>query len=114
MITQISEKEALFDFYADILTYDLDGSEGFDGKEVYIKKVSRFFEEVPAPCTVAEFVRAVYKASTDPSIPEEEMCPTLVLGYVKPDGSLHLFSDDQTEEQVSLGKKDKLVIFSNH
>ena len=114
MITQISEKEALFDFYADILTYDLDGSEGFDGKEVYIKKVSRFFEEIPAPCTVAEFVRAVYKASTDPSIPKEEMCPTLVLGYVKPDGSLHLFSDDQTEEQVSLGKKDKLVIFSNH
>ncbi len=114
MITQISEKEALFDFYADILTYDLDGSEGFDGKEVYIKKASRFFNELPAPCTVAEFIRAVYLQSTDPSIPREEMCPSMVLGYVKPDGKLIIFSGDQMDTMVNLEYHDKLVMFTNH
>ena len=114
MITQISEKEAMFDFYADILTYDLDGSEGFDGKEVYIKKASRFFSELPAPCTVAEFIRAVYLQSTDPSIPREEMCPSMVLGYVKPDGKLIIFSGDQLDTMVNLEPHDKLVMFTNH
>ncbi len=114
MITQISEKEALFDFYADILTYDLDGSEGFDGKEVYIKKASRFFTEIPAQCTVAEFIRAVYLQSTDPSIPREEMCPSMVLGYVKPDGKLIIFSGDQMDTIVNIEPRDKLVMFTNH
>lgn len=47
MITQIGEKEALFEFYADILTYDTDVDSGFESKEIYTKKVGELFEEVP-------------------------------------------------------------------
>lgn len=38
MITQIGEKEALFEFYKDILTYDIDTTGGYESKEVYAKK----------------------------------------------------------------------------
>lgn len=43
MITQIGEKEALFEFYKDMLTYVADVSDGYKSKEVYAKKVSNFF-----------------------------------------------------------------------
>jgi tRNA(Ile)-lysidine synthase TilS/MesJ len=46
MITQIGEKEALFEFYKDILTYDIDTTGGYESKEVYAKKVSAFFDEI--------------------------------------------------------------------
>lgn len=114
MITQIGEKEAIFDFYKDILTYDLDSEEGFKSKEIYVKKVSRFFTEIPEPCTAQEFVRAVFEASVDESLPKDKINPTIVLGYVKPGGKMVLFSGDQSEILVELDKKDKLIVFSNH
>ena len=122
MITQIGEKEALFDFYTDILTYDEEVDESavgeedtiYDSKEIYIKKVHRFFDEIPKPTTAQELVRAVYAASVDPAIPVHHQNPTVVLGYVKPGGKMVLFSGDQSRIPVKLEEKDKLVLFSNH
>lgn len=114
MITQIGEKEALFDFYNDILTYDEGGSDTYESKEIYIKKVRRFFTEVPKPTTADKFIRAVYNASVDDSIPLEKQNPTIVLGYVKPGADMVLFSDDQAEMNIELGLNDKLILFSNH
>lgn len=48
MMTQISTKESLYEFYKDILTYDELGVGKYDSKELYIKKVRRFFDEIPA------------------------------------------------------------------
>ncbi len=114
MITQIGEKEALFGFYSDILTYDTADSEEYDSKEIYIKKVSRFFEELPPPCTAEELIRAVFDASTDESIPKEKHNPNIPLGYVKPGGRIVLFSGDQSQIKVHLEQRDKIIVFSNH
>ncbi len=114
MITQISEFEALFEFYNDILSYD-EGNDGakYDSKEVYIKKVKRYFSEIPAPTTADKFVRAVYEASLDESI-VGFVNPTIVLGYVKPGGIIKIFSGDLSQIKVDLGVDDKLILFSAH
>lgn len=116
MITQIGEKEALFDFYSDILVYDdaADESGMYSSKEIYIKKVKRYFDEMPKPTTADQLIRAVYDASTDDSIPVEKQNPTIVLGYVKPGGRMVLFSDDQKDIKVDFEANDKLIMFSNH
>lgn len=110
MITQISEKEALFDFYSDILTYDEGGSDVYESKEIYVKKVSRLFARRPDDCTAEEFIRAVLEATTTEGIHN----PTMVLGYVKPGGKMILFQGDQSSIPVSFGPRDKLIVFSNH
>ena len=114
MITQISEFEALFEFYNDILSYD-EGSDGekYDSKEVYIKKVKRYFSEIPAPTTADKFVRAVYNASLDENV-VGFVNPTIVLGYVKPGGIIKIFSGDLSQIKVDLGVEDKLILFSAH
>lgn len=114
MITQIGEKEALFNFYTDILTYDEDNSDGYQSQEIYTKKVSRFFDDIPQRCTAEQFIRAVYDSSVDETLPVEKRNPTIALGYVKPGGRMVLFSGDQSEIIVELEEKDKLVVFSNH
>lgn len=114
MITQISEKESLFEFYSDILTYDekADSSsdEIFDSKEIYIKKVTRFFDEIPGECTAEQLIRATFEASVDKV--HDNM--SIVLGYVKPGGKMVLFSGDQSQIKLKLEPKDKLILFSNH
>lgn len=114
MITQIGEKEALFDFYTDILTYDDDGEDTYDSKEIYVKKVSRYFADVPKETTADQFIRAVYNASVDDSIPKDKQNPAIVLGYIKPGSKMVLFSDDQENIKVDLDINDKLIMFSNH
>ncbi len=111
MITQISEKEALFDFYTDILSYDEEGVEGYDSKEVYIKKAHRFFEKIPAPCTAEELIRAVYFQSIEIS---KGANPMLIIGYVKPGGKMVLFEGNQSKIKVCLEEKDKLILFAGH
>lgn len=114
MITQISEYEALFDFYNDILSYDSGKlEEGYDSKEVYIKKAKRYFDEIPKETTADNLVRAVYKESID----KEKFGysnPTIVLGYVKPGGKIDLFGGDLSQIKVSLDERDKLILFSAH
>lgn len=114
MITQIGEKEALFEFYKDMLTYDSDLSDGYQSKEVYAKKVSNFFEEVPKTCTAAELIRAVYFASVSETIPNDKRYPTITLGYVKPGGEMILFGGDQSRINVTLTSRDKLIVYSVH
>lgn len=114
MITQIGEKEALFEFYKDMLTYDTDISGGYQSKEIYAKKISSFFDCVPKTCTAAELIRAVYFASVSESIPSLERYPTIALGYVKPGGRMVLFSGDQSKIKVELTEKDKLIVYSVH
>lgn len=113
MITQISEFEALFDFYNDILSYDNAETEEYESKEVYVKKVRRYFKEIPKAATAAQLVRAVYEASLDESV-SGFVNPTVVLGYVKPGGKLVLFSGDLNQIQVNLEEKDKIILFSAH
>ncbi len=112
MVTQISEVEAIFDFYNDILSYDEDVSSGFNSKEVYIKKASRYFDEIPEKTTADKLVRAVYKASGADD--ENEPNPTIVLGYVKPGGKINLFGGDISKIEVELEKNDKMILFSAH
>ncbi len=114
MITQIGEKEALFDFYTDILTYDTEDSEGYQSKEIYTKKVNRLFNECPKSCTAQELIRAVYNASVDASLPMKQQNPTIALGYVKPGGRMILFEGDQANIDVCIEENDKLIVFSNH
>ncbi len=108
MITQISSKAALFELYRDILTYDTAGAaQGYQSKELYIKKAARFFTVLPAPCTAAQLIRGVYQAS-----PEDNKA--ILLGYVNAAGQTVLFTGDQNRIHVALSPKDKLILFSNH
>lgn len=109
MVTQIGRKQALFEFYSDILTYDEEGVSEFESKELYIKEVDQFFrdEMIPQRCTARELIWAVFKAS-----PENNKA--IVLGYTSPGGKMVLFSGDQEDIKVELTHKNKLIIFSNH
>lgn len=113
MITQIGEKEAIFTFYSDILTYDVKPGM-YQSKEVYTKKVSALFDELPGECTEEEFVNAVWNASIDPSIPKEEQSPTVAIGYVKPGGKVRLFGRNKGSVNMRLDPKDKVIVFTNH
>ena len=105
MITQLSEVEGLFDFYHDILTYDTDGG---DSKEIYIRKLTTYFEAIPVETTADKLIRAVYKESL------EMDNPSIVLGYVKPGGKVVIFGGDQAKINVKLEKRDKLIVFASH
>ena len=107
MVTQVGRKQALFEFYSDILTYDDENAESYDSKELYVKEVGRFFEEIPAPCTADELIRAVFNAT-----PKENKA--VIIGYVSPGSKTVIFSGDQREIKVKLTERDKLIIFSNH
>ncbi len=115
MIAQIGEVDALFDFYVDILSYD-DGEvgENYNSKEIYVKKISRYFDELPESCTAGQLIRAVFDATTDTSLPAEEQDPSFVIGHVTADGRVYLFGGDQDEIKLTFTEKDKIIIFSSH
>ena len=109
MVTQIGRKQPLFEFYADILTYDEAGAERYVSKELYIKPAERFFQPgaIPRRCTARELIWAVFEAS-----PAENKA--IVLGYTSPGGKMTLFAGPQDEIAVELTRRDKLIVFSNH
>ena len=113
MVTQISEMEALYNFYNDILSYDEAGVEVYDSKEVYIKKVTRYFSEIPAPTTADQFIRAIYNESMNK---EKYGCvnPTIAIGYVDANGKVIIFSGDLSKFPVALTEKDKVILFAFH
>ena len=113
MLTQLSEQSALYDFYTDILSYDSEGASAYESKEVYIKKVSRFFDKTPVPCKASELIRAIFEASSDENLPPEKRNPAILLGYVR-DKQVVLFEGDQDKIEVALTPKDKLILFSAH
>lgn len=114
MITQIGEKDAIFNFYQDILIYDEDGGDGYQSKEIYVKKAKDFFVELPHECSADKFIRGVFDASYDPGLPPEKQNISIVLGVVKQDGAIQLFSGDQSDIAVKIEEKDKVIVFSNH
>lgn len=116
MITQIGEKDAIFNFYQDILVYDTDSGEEevYDSKELYIKKAKTFFDELPPECTAGELIRGLFKATYDPEIPVNSQNVTIMLGYVNSNGEIILFSGDQDKIKVKLEPSDKIIVFSNH
>ena len=107
MVTQVGRKQALFEFFSDILTYDQEGATSFESKELYIKEARRFFEEIPGPCTAEELIRAVFNAS-----PKDNKA--VIIGYTSPGGKTTIFAGDQSKIQVQLTSQDKLIVFSNH
>jgi len=113
MITQLCEKESMFDFYNDILTYDSEGATYNDSKEIYIKKVARFFEELPGPCSAEELIRAVYDASVAENT-EDTKHMSVVFGYVKYTGEMILFEGNQKKIRIDPDPRDKLILFSDH
>ena len=114
MIAQLGEKEAIYDFFQDVLAYDSDCADGYQSKEIYIKKAADFFEELPGECTADRFIRGVFNASYDPQLPPEKQNVSMVLGYVKPGEAPVFFGGDQKDITVKLGPKDKIIVFSNH
>lgn len=109
MITQIGEKEDIYCFYNDILTYDEAGEadEVYESKELYAKEAGSFLSRLPGPCKAGELIRWIYNAS-----PEDNRA--VVCGYVRKGGKMVIFSGDQDETLVDLRPSDKLIIFSNH
>lgn len=114
MITQIGEKDAIFNFFTDILVYDEDGEDGYESKEVYIKKAKDFFGKLPGECTAEQLIRGVFDATYDPELPSGKQNISMVLGYVKHNEEIVLFEGDQASVNVKLGEKDKIIVFSNH
>ena len=112
MVAQLGEKDALYDFYQDILSYDSEGKR--ESKEIYIKKAYRYFDSIPERCTVAELIRGVYDATSDHRLPAEQRTNTVILGYVTKKGEITLFSGDQSKNVIELEETDKLIIFANH
>lgn len=107
MVTQISEKEEMFEFYNDILRYDEEISEGYESKELYIKRADQFYTKLPGPCSAADLIRATFIAS-----PADNR--SVLIGYMKPGMKMVLFKGDQSAISVELEPEDKLILLSNH
>ena len=107
LIMQVSENKALFDFYQDILTYDQEEPGDAGSKEFYIKRADAFFSELPEPCSAAQLIRAVWKASPDDN-------KSVLLGYFDTEGEMIVFSGDQTKIRTAFDGTEKLILFSNH
>ena len=110
MLGQIGEKDALFEFFNDILSYDDSDTDIYTSKELYIKLAGEFYRKMPEPCTAAELIRATYTASRATGSNNI----TLLLGYITEEDEMVIFAGDQREIEVSLHEKDKLILFSNH
>ncbi|MEE0855802.1 MAG: hypothetical protein U0L58_00690 [Ruminococcus sp.] len=112
IITQIGKKEAIYDFYKDLLSYSTEKPNG-QNKKPQIKKVSSFFKETPPPCTAYDLVRAVYEASVSSAEAQEKQYPMLILGYIKANGETIIFSGDLSEINVSLEAEDKVIVYTD-
>ena len=110
MLGQLGENDALFEFYDDILTYDTSDMDGYISRELYIKRAGDYFARIPGPCTAAELIRAIYIEV------KENDCNNLalLLGYIKQNNDMVIFSGDQKDIPVSLHEDDRLILFSNH
>ena len=108
IITQMGEKESIYDFYKGLLRYSTDQANG-QSRKPQLKKVSSFFREIPPACTAHDLVRAVLEAS----VKSDQHRPALVLGYVKAGGETVIFSGDLSEIDVSLQAEDRVIIYTD-
>ncbi len=107
MITQISEKKALYDFFLDILTYDQDISAGYTSKEIYARRAIDIFKTLPAKTSAYHLIHAVSSCA-------DNSRQTMLLGYIRGKQDLHLFSGDLRSIEVELEPDDRLILFSTH
>ncbi|MCL1830526.1 MAG: hypothetical protein FWG21_03755 [Oscillospiraceae bacterium] len=107
MILQVGEKEAIYNFFDDVLNYDQPSEDVFVSKEIYVKKVGEYLDLIPDSCTASELIRAIYQAS-----PADNKAITM--GYFNTKGEMYLFTGDQSSIEVTLTEDDKLILFSNH
>lgn len=116
MITQISHKAELFEFYKDLLTYDAIDDESYESREVYVKEATRFFADgqIPGTCTEEYLVRRIWEESNDPNVFKTFRNPTLLLGYYRRKEGMHLFTGNIREKTVTLQADDKLIVYSLH
>lgn len=111
IITQLINKNSLYEFYKEILEYDKE--EGvYDSKEIYIKKVNRFFSKIPEEMTIGQLMKAVYKCS-----PIENKA--ILIGYIDRYKKMTIFANKNNyrgnrNKKIILEPEDKLIIFSNH
>jgi len=112
IITQIGEKESIYDFYKGLLSYPSDGSVS-QGRKPQLKKVSAFFRETPPECTAYDLVRAVFEASVSSADASKKPKPVMVLGYVKANGETIIFCGDLTEINVSLEPEDEVIVYTD-
>ena len=118
-ITQVGEKDPLYNLFVDMLTYDVQSKESleeyenstkeqeYESKELYLKNVSEFFEEVPPEMSAEMLIRAVFKATPNNN-------KAVVIGMVDSYGQVEIFSGNQSRINVRLQENDKLIIYSNH
>ena len=111
IITQIGEKESIYGFYKDLLSYSADKPNG-QSRKPQLKKVSSFFRVTPPPCTAHDLVRAVFEASVLSAVASGKRSPILVLGYIKASGETVIFSGDLTEINVALEADDKIIVYT--
>lgn len=111
MVTQIGEKESLFEFYSDILTYDEDDAEeDYVSNELYIKRVGDYFSRIPPKCTVAQLIRSLHSKVKEAN----NQNLALALGCIKKGQGMMIFSGYQCKQEIELEADDKLILFSNH
>ena len=113
MVSQISEVEAIFNLYNDILSYDEGNTQEYDSNEIYVKKVKRYFREVPKKTTADKLIRGLFNATSNKE-DKENYNPSIMLGYVKANGEKILFGGDLSKIEVELTIDDKVILFSPH
>lgn len=107
LFNHLGEKQELYSFLKDILTYDSVDDKASGSKEIYSKRAGDFFLSLPAKATARQLIRAVYDASP----PDDK---AIVIGYLSADKQLTLFSGNQHEYALELKADDYLIVFGNH
>lgn len=110
IITQIGEKESIYEFYQDLLRYS-PAQQDAQSRKPQLKKVSSFFRQIPPSCTAYDLVRAVFEASVSSAGASGQRCPALVLGYIKASGETVIFSGDLSAITVSLDAEDQIIVY---
>ncbi|MBE7087177.1 MAG: hypothetical protein E7369_02630 [Clostridiales bacterium] len=106
IMMQLSDKDAMYNFYKEILTYNNNGKEG---KEIYVKKCKEYFTSIPQEMPVRDFIYSLYKSTNDAFGDGE-----VALGYIDENSNLTFFDGDLTKKNILLNDKCKLIVFSDH
>lgn len=106
VISQISLGEAIYEFYAEIFSYDMNDGKYYD-KEIFLENAGEFFEELPGKCTADVLIRTVFQSGA-------EHRKSMLLGYIRDKKTCVFFHGDQRAIDVGLKPDDKLVLYSTH
>ncbi len=119
LLNQIGDKQPLFEFYSDILTYDAADRTDYTSKEMYVKTVREFLDGVDdgwsLECSASSLIRAVYEASLKLSEELGENRVSMVLGIVNNEnGKMTFFTGDQRSIKLTVKPDDRLIMLSSH